>query len=652
MYKKGFFIIFFISFFSFSQNRELDSLYANLEKFEEDTNKVNTYNQLSFKLNNSKLEMSLFFAGKAKELSLDLDYTNGLVSAYSNIGIAYYFKGEYSIALKNHTKAAEILEKVKNYKRLSAVYNNIALIYLDLSEYRSAENYFLKSLKLDKKRNDFVGIADSYNNIGSIYKDKKEYKKALEYFNQSLHYREVAKDTLGLPSTLTNLGSVNIVLGNYEMANQQLFTALESYIKNDDNFGKSLIYNCLGDLKTAQKQYSIAIEYYNKSLLISKKNNIQSYISYSYEWIANAYEKLYDYKNALVFHRKHVRISDHIYNSENSALLAEIQTKYETEKHKKQIILSKALLAKQNTVTNIFIAGFLVMIVLVVFILRSYKTKIRNNKIILDQKFAIEEKNKLVEIQHKDIKDSIKYAERIQGAILPPQHLWKSILPNSFVFYQPKDILSGDFYWIAETEEYKFIAAADCTGHGVPGALISIVNYNLLNKAVLEKNITDPGRILDAVNIWLTESLHQTSENSTVKDGMDISLISIKKQTGEIAFSGANNPLFVYSGNQITEYKGDKFPVGSFIEDQTMTFSTTKINTKKGDLLYLFSDGYADQFGGEKGKKFKMKNLRDEFKVVQNVPIKNQKEHLENRFFEWKGELEQVDDVMIIGIEV
>ena len=637
----------------------MDSLYVNLEKFHDDTNLVNTYNKLAYNLYNSKLEMSLFFAQKAKSLSKKINFRSGLISAYSNCGIAYYFKGDYTASLKNHTKAAELLDKSVEISRLSAIYTNIALVYIDLRKYASAELYLFKSLKIDKKRNQPKLIADTYNNIGTIYKDKEEYLKASGYFEQSLYYRKKANDTLGMPSTLTNLGSVNTQTGHYELAQNQLYSALSLYNKNKDVFGNALVYNCLGDLKIAEKKYDEAIDLYSKSLIVAYKNNMQSYISYSYEWIAYAYEKLENYKKAYEFHLKHSRISDQIYNSENAALLAEIQTKYETEKQKKQIIESKAELTRQSTITNVFVFGFIIMSVLVFFILKSYKMKIRNNKIILEQKLAveaqnkiIEEKNQLVETQHKDIKDSIKYAKRIQGAILPPKNLWSSILPNSFVLYQPKDILSGDFYWIAETEEYKFIAAADCTGHGVPGALISIVNYNLLNRAVLEKHITNPGEILDAVNIWLTESLHQTLENSTIKDGMDISLISISKKTNEIKFSGANNPLFVYSETGIKEYKGDKFPVGSFIEEQVVSFKTISVEVNKGDMLYLFSDGYADQFGGEKGKKFKIKNLREEFKEAQKIPVKEQKKYLHQRFTEWKGDLEQVDDVMIIGIEL
>ena len=648
----SFLLLLYISTPILSQDKEMDSLYKNLELFKEDTNLVNTYNSLSFRLNNTKVDMSLFFAEEARDLALKLKYNSGLVSSYSNIGIAHYFKGEYTIALKNHTKAAEILEKIKNIKRLSAVYNNIALIYLDLRNLNSAEEYFKKSLKLDKIRNDFYGIGDSYNNLGTIYKERQNYGKAVDLFNKSLHYKELANDRLNIGSTLTNLGAVNIFLMKYDLAREQFEKAEALLEQVNDEIGLSLLYNSIGDLKMAERNYNEAIISYNKSLIISQKSDIQSYISYSFQALSAAFEKTKDYRQAYVYHKQYTKIRDKIYNAENASQLAEIQTKYETEQKKKELLLSKTELEKQNGIAKFFIFGFVLLLIFIFFVLKSYKTKVLNTRIILEQKLAIEEKNRLVESQHKDIKDSIKYAERIQGAILPPTNFWNSILPNSFVLYQPKDVLSGDFYWVAETADFKFVAAADCTGHGVPGALISIINYNLLNKAVLEKQITSPGEILDAVNSWLTESLHQTAENSPVKDGMDICLISINKSTNEVLFSGANNPLFVYSDNKLHEYKGDKFPVGSFLDETTMNFKTSAIEVQKGDVLYLFSDGYADQFGGEHGKKFKLNKLRSEFQANHKKPINQQWGLFYKTFKEWKGDLEQVDDVLIIGLEI
>jgi|GEM_PF-5842288 len=352
--KKFYFILLFVvSFSAFSQNRILDSLYYNLEKFHDDSNLVNTYNNLSYQLNTSKLEMSLFFADKAKVLSKKINFKRGLITAYSNCGIAYYLKGEYTQSLKNHTKAAQLLDKSVDNYRLSAIYTNIALVYLDLEKYSSAESYLFKSLKIDKASNNSKLIADSYNNLGMIYKEKQAYFKAMDFFNKSLYYRKLSNDTLGMPNTLTNLGSVNILLGNHKIAENQLNTAFLLYDKNKDIFGNASINNCLGYLKFEQNKYQEAISFFKKSLLVSHKNNMQSYVSYSYEWLAYSYEKLGDYKNAYTFQNKHIKISDKIYNSENAALLAEIQTKYETEKQKKEIIESKATLSQQTTILNV-----------------------------------------------------------------------------------------------------------------------------------------------------------------------------------------------------------------------------------------------------------------------------------------------------------
>jgi serine phosphatase RsbU (regulator of sigma subunit) len=230
--------------------------------------------------------------------------------------------------------------------------------------------------------------------------------------------------------------------------------------------------------------------------------------------------------------------------------------------------------------------------------------------------------------------------------------LWENLLPNSFILYLPKDILSGDFYWIAETTDYTYVAAADCTGHGVPGALISVVNYNLLNKAVLEKNLVTPSEILDAVNIWLTESLHQSYGESDVKDGMDVTLIAISKHSNELLFAGANNPIYIVSDGELKRIKGDKFPVGAFLEDQIQKFTTHKIQVKSGDCLYLFSDGFADQFGGKVGKKYKYAQFQEKLKKVSKMAINQQKEVVENEFKDWKGSHEQVDDVLLIGIKI
>ncbi len=273
-------------------------------------------------------------------------------------------------------------------------------------------------------------------------------------------------------------------------------------------------------------------------------------------------------------------------------------------------------------------------------------------KQVTERTYEITEQKKIIEEKNKDITDSISYAKRIQDATLPPKELKYKLFPTAFVLFKPKDIVSGDFYWFAETEDHKFIAAADCTGHGVPGAMVSVVCSNALNRAVKEFNLTEPGKILDQVRELVLETF-ASSENSNVKDGMDISLCCIpKKATGTLAiqWAGANNPLWYLQDNELKEITATKQPIGAV--DNPTPFTTHTIMCKEGDVLYLFSDGYADQFGGPKGKKLKYKQLQDHIMGIQDRSMPEQEKFLDTKFEEWRGALAQIDDVLVIGVKI
>jgi len=269
--------------------------------------------------------------------------------------------------------------------------------------------------------------------------------------------------------------------------------------------------------------------------------------------------------------------------------------------------------------------------------------------------------------QKKDLEDSIHYAQRIQNAILPPNQLRESILPNSFVLYKPKDIVSGDFYWMDEKDNKTLFSVVDCTGHGVPGAFMSIVGYNGLNRAVGDHNKTTPGEILDDLNDSVTGTLRQQEDQNAVKDGMDLALCSIDLKSRILQYAGANNPLYVIrsckephiEGREITitndeynlfEYKADKQPIGSYLEHSK--FTTHTIQLLKDDAVYIFSDGFADQFGGERGKKFKYKPFKQLLLNNQQKPLNIQQDLLDEAIEKWRGELEQIDDICIIGMRV
>jgi serine phosphatase RsbU (regulator of sigma subunit) len=255
----------------------------------------------------------------------------------------------------------------------------------------------------------------------------------------------------------------------------------------------------------------------------------------------------------------------------------------------------------------------------------------------------------VIEMKNKDITDSINYAKRIQEAILPTRERFKSVLPDSFILFKPKDIVSGDFYWMSEKNDLLFVAAGDCTGHGVPGAMVSVVCSNALNRAVKEFGISDPGKILDKVRDLVIETFEK-SEKEDIKDGMDISLCTINTKTKEVQWAGANNPLWYIQGNEIKEITADKQPIGN--SDNPKPFTTHNVKLHQGDEIYLFTDGYADQFGGPKGKKFKYKQFEEKVLEGRSLDMNTQRNNLNITFENWMGRLEQIDDVLIIGIRV
>jgi serine phosphatase RsbU (regulator of sigma subunit) len=268
----------------------------------------------------------------------------------------------------------------------------------------------------------------------------------------------------------------------------------------------------------------------------------------------------------------------------------------------------------------------------------------RTTKMLKKQNLIIEEKN-------KNVTDSINYAKRLQNAILPPNESIRKVLNDYFILYQPKDIVSGDFYWVSEHGNKIIVAAVDCTGHGVPGALLSIVGHNAINKTVNELGITQPGQILDSMNSIIKKVLHQ-DEGSNIKDGMDMALCTYDKTTGILEYAGANNPLYIISEKQLQIIKASKVTIGTIEEEIKNPPMNHSIQLKKGDCFYIFSDGYADQFGGPDNKKFKTSLLQNLLLSISDYTMEEQKKLILDRLKKWQGNNEQVDDILLMGVRI
>lgn len=270
---------------------------------------------------------------------------------------------------------------------------------------------------------------------------------------------------------------------------------------------------------------------------------------------------------------------------------------------------------------------------------------------VVRQKEEIEKQRQKLEELYKDVTDSIRYAKRLQDSILPPEPMVKEMLPDSFVFFKPKDIVSGDFYWFYRKGSKVLFAAVDCTGHGVPGAFMSLVGSNALNQAVKEHGHAEPGKILDDLNKLSSEALNKNQENNTVRDGMDLALCSLNLDTLELEYAGANNPLYIIRDGELTQVKADKIAIGAF-EAGTRNYTNHKIKLQKGDSIYVFSDGFADQFGGINGKKFMYRQFRELLLGLKNKNMDQQKGVVQDAIEKWKGNYEQVDDILVIGVRI
>jgi serine phosphatase RsbU (regulator of sigma subunit)/HAMP domain-containing protein len=282
---------------------------------------------------------------------------------------------------------------------------------------------------------------------------------------------------------------------------------------------------------------------------------------------------------------------------------------------------------------------------------RSLEQKVieRTAELVEKQK-EVEKQNEKISELYEEVTDSIKYAKGLQEAILPPDIFVKESLPSAFVLYKPKDIVSGDFYWVEEKDNKVYFAAVDCTGHGVPGAFMSIVGYNALNEALRVSD--NPGEVLDGLNKGISKTLHNNAMGSKTKDGMDLALCSYDKNTRVLEYAGAYNPLYIIRNGEVEQLKADKFAIGGYYEDPDKKYTNHTLQLEKNDYIYIFSDGYADQFGGPKGKKFMYKRFRDYLITLNGKSMPDQKQFLDTALEQWMGSLEQIDDVLVIGMRI
>lgn len=592
--------------------------------------------------NRSDYFKAMDFYLRSLKINEILKNKRAISNCYGNIGNMFLLQSNYPKAMEYFLKSLSIAEATNNQSEIGNRYNDIGTVYAGQAEYSKALEYYMKSLKIEQEIDDKDGISICYNNIADFYERQNKYSEAMDYILKSLKLSEEInnKDDIGI--ALLNIGHLYFKQSDYQQALAYSLKSLKIYREIYDKNKMGTCYSNLADIYLNTKNYKSAIQYGDSSIEISKKVGDISDQQSSYKTLSDAYAKQNNYKEAYENFVQFKALTDSIFNTDKSKQLGDMKTQFEVDKKETELKEKADAQQKVQQTITLSVAGVLLIVfVFSIFLFRRFKVTQR-------QKVVIEKQKHLVEEHQKEIVDSITYAKRLQNAILPPIDEIKNKFPESFLMYRPKDIVAGDFYWMENVGYMTFVAVADCTGHGVSGAMLSVVCSNALNKAVNEFRLTETGMILDKTRELVLETFAKSGED--IKDGMDISLLSFNNLNKEIQWSGAFNPLWYVESGELKEIKANKQPIGK--TDNPSNFTTHSIEYKEDTIFYLMTDGYADQFGGEKGKKFMYKRLGNALVERSNSHLEAQKDFLCKSFDDWKGILEQVDDVTIMGIRI
>jgi len=642
---------------------------------------------------------------KALNIRKSINDKVGVSASLNNIGNIYYSQGDYPKALEYQFQSLKIEEELGNQQGIAKSLNNIGAIFFNQKYFAKALEYYTKSLEIKEKLNDKPAIAATLNNIGRSYLRLEQFKEAYKVLSHSLAIRRELNDKNGIANTLGSIGEMYDKTKEYEKAIVAFKEAIKIKKEINDKFGLSENLSSIATAYRHMNNIPQAIIYAREGLKISQE--IQALLPMA-EAAGNLYfclKEIGSYKEALDIKQIEVDARDSMYSESKNKELGKLQSNYDLYKKQKEIELLEKdnILKKKNAesfrlYTIILGGGFFSILALAFVLMRNNRQKQRTNKILAEQKLEISEKNEelnqtneeirttleLVEKQKEVIEDknmeitaSIRYARRIQTAVLPSDELLQNTFRESFILYKPRDIVSGDFCWFKQIDNKILLAVADCTGHGVPGAFMSMLGITLLNDIVRRNIDFAANLVLNELRTDVKSALGQTGKKDEQKDGMDIAFCIIDLENKKLQYAGANNTMLLVRKNindcehahdmqncdsrsflencdrcsPLHELKGDRMPIGIYIAEKE-SFTNYCVSLKEGDNLYMYSDGYVDQFGGPDGRKFLIRSFKDLVLSVQSIPMQEQKQIFEQTLETWIGNREQVDDILVVGVSV
>ncbi|MDI1353988.1 MAG: tetratricopeptide repeat protein [bacterium] len=628
----------------------------------------NALNNLGFECQYLKnnIEKALEYYEQSYAVFEKLKFESGMAVELNNLAYIYQHQGNMEKSIDLFSKVEAIFRKLDNPLGQTSAMINLGDIYYNNNETETAEDYFKKALVFAQATKNEQIIANVYNQLGAINARKKDTLKAIYYFEKSLEIYTKYENYSRM--ALSELSSANQLDVNKQgvLAERKFLNSARNARLSNDLQVKSKVYDYVAFFYLKSKNNSKALIYSDSAYLFAKQVGYPDLILNAAKKLSELFHKNGKHERAYQYLLEAYTMNDSIYNDKFKNTLLKQQFKLD---YSKKEMLLKAEEEKKDAVREaerkeeerVMMLTFFALLVITAFALMAflnYRKAKRAAVTIQNQKFQVELQKEEISIQklaveqkQREIIDSITYARLIQRAVLTGNDVWKKVSKEHFILFQPKDIVSGDFYWAHVTQNNRAIfAMADCTGHGVPGGFMSMLGNSFLNELIVENKLFKSNEILNRLREKIISALSQEG-GMDQKDGMDLSLCVWNKIDNTLEFSGANNALWLLRNNVITEYKGDKMPIGAYV-DETRGFSSETIQLQQGDLIYLTTDGFADQFGGPKGKKFKYKPMMDLLINIQAEDMATQTRLLETALTDWKMHYEQVDDISVIGIRV
>lgn len=649
----------------------------------------------------AQYDTAMIYDNRAMDLARKLNFKKGMAEALYNMGLNYWYLYNYSEAFSHYLKGLKMYEELGDNKHTAFVLSRIALdIYMD-ADYMKCLEYYTRSLKLYEEINDKQNIAFVLSDMGWVYMNLSDaelikigmnpfekYSKSLQCELQALNIYETINEKPGMAHAMENIGWIYLGLTDsackkmdivpierYTKALEYEFKGLKLAREAGDRYIQTQIVSDIQDIYFKQGKYVYALKYADSTLKLAQENAYMDLEIYAHATCYHVYQALGNTSDALYHYEKYIALKDTLAKTRDIKGIAkeELQFKFgkkimtdsivyaEEQKVKDARIQGQKAQLKQEQTQRYSLYGGLTLVMI-------FSTVLFNRfRVIRSQKKTIEKQKTEVEDKNKSITDSINYAKRIQDSFLPSKDEMKKILPYEFfVLYQPKDIVSGDFYWVSSVTNngspLYVVAAADCTGHGVPGAFLSMMGNMLLNEIVMEKHITDPALILKEIHQGIFNSLHRASEFNDALDGMDIALCVIDPVNKIIRYAGAMNPLYLVrqdqeSGEaQLELIKATVFSLGGKMlgrnTHQEVSFTNHEIPFVEGMRMYLFSDGYMDQVNKKQKIRMGSKKFKQLIAASSHLPVQEQKESLKKSFSDWKALDSQIDDVLVMGIKL